>query len=352
MTAAIAIAAIGLWAGWGACALWFRLPFNRQVNQAAVATWLGLALLAASGFISGRTALTSVFGAASLVLLAWWWLGVRPSNDRDWMPEVAELTYGDITGDVVTLHNVRDFRWRTQDDYDARWTTRHYDLNQLESVDLVLSTWGRPAVAHAMVSFGFGAGSFVVFSVEIRRKRGDVFSEIGGFFRKYELSILASTEEDSLRVRTNVRGEEGYLYRVDMPLDGARALFVSYVRTASRLRQRPRFYNTLTANCTTLIWRLANQIVPGLPMDYRLLLSGYLPEYLDRMDALAGEGDVASRRRAGNYTSRALAAANTADYSRVIREGVPGIPRLDDPPACGEAQAVAGQHERPDSERE
>lgn len=349
MTTAIAIVAIIFWTAWGACALWFRLPFNRRTNRAAVTAWLGLALLAVSGLFLGRIAWTDPFGAASLALLAWWWLGVRPSNNRDWMPEVARLTNGDVAGDIVTLHNVRDFRWRTQDDYDVCWLTREYDLSRLESVDLVLSTWGRPSVAHAMVSFGFGAGSFVVFSVEIRRKRGDVFSEIGGFFRKYELSVLASTEEDSLRVRTNVRGEEGYLYRIDMPLDGARALFVSYVRTASRLRQRPRFYNTLTANCTTLIWRLANQIIPGLPMDYRLMLSGYLPEYLDRLDALAGEGDVASRRRAGNYTSRALATHDAADYSRVIREGVPGIPASE---SYSKAREVASKHEQLDSERE
>jgi hypothetical protein len=326
MALTVAIGAIiVLWTGWGACALRFRLPFGRPANQVVVAAWLGLAAWAVSGIALGRIPWVGPFGAVSLALLAWWWLGVRPSNDRDWMPEVAEQTYGGISGSIVTLHNVRNFRWRTRDDYDVRWETRRYDLDRLESVDLVLSTWGRPAIAHVMVSFGFGDDDFVVFSVEIRRKRGDVFSEIGGFFRKYELSVLASTEEDSLRVRTHVRGEEGYLYRVRMPLDGARALFTSYVRTASQLRQRPRFYNTLTANCTTLIWRLANQIIPELPMDYRLMLSGYLPEYLDRLDALAGEGDPASRRLAGRYTRRALAVRNADDYSRAIREGVPGI---------------------------
>ncbi|CAM5182578.1 hypothetical protein CDEF62S_01756 [Castellaniella defragrans] len=324
MTLAIAIVAIVLWTGWGACALWFRLPFSPLVNRTVVAAWSGLAAWTVSGLVLGRITWADPFGAASLVLLAWWWLGVRPSNHRDWMPEVAEQTYGDTAGSVITLHNVRDFHWRTRDDYDVRWRTRRYDLDRLESVDLVLSTWGRPAIAHVMVSFGFGNNDFVVFSVEIRRKRGDVFSEIGGFFRKYELSVLASTEEDSLRVRTHVRGEEGYLYRVRMPLDGARELFSSYVRTASQLRQRPRFYNTLTANCTTLIWRLANQIIPGLPMNYRLMLSGYLPEYLDHLDALAGEDDLASLRLAGHYTHRALATRNADDYSRAIREGVPG----------------------------
>lgn len=326
MTTIPGLAVIVLWAGWGACALWFRLPFGSLAKRAGIAAWLGLAGGAAAGIIGGEAPWATPFGAASVVLLAWWWLGVRASNDRDWMPEVARQTYGDIAHGIVTLHDIRDFRWRTQSDYDVRWKTDCYDLARLESVDLVLSTWGRPAIAHAMVSFGFGEGRFVVFSVEIRRKRGDVFSEIGGFFRKYELSVLASTEEDSLRVRTHVRGEEGYLYRVRMPLDKARALFASYVQTASRLRRQPRFYNTLTANCATLVWRLASQIMPGLPMDYRLLLSGYLPEYLDHLGALAGEGDLASRRQAGHYTARARATPDAADYSRAIREGVPGIP--------------------------
>ena len=120
-----------------------------------------------------------------------------------------------------------------------------------------------------------------------------------GFFRQYELSVLASTEEDSLRVRTNVRGEDGYLYRVHMPEGGARALFLAYVETANGLARQPRFYNTLTANCITIVYQLARRIVPGLPMDYRLLLSGYLPEYLYRIGGAARSGQRAglSRRR-------------------------------------------------------
>jgi hypothetical protein len=167
-----------------------------------------------------------------------------------------------------------------------------------------------------------------VFSVEIRRKLGDKFSEIGGFFRQYELAILASTEEDSLRVRTNVRGEEGYLYRVKMPEGASRSLFLSYVETASSLVHRPRFYNTLTANCTTIVYKLADQIVPRLPMNYRLLLSGYLPEYLYRLGALEGAESVAAYRLAGRYTERALATPVGEQYSRNIRRGVPGVGNL------------------------
>ncbi|MCP1402771.1 Lnb N-terminal periplasmic domain-containing protein [Achromobacter insolitus] len=317
-------------AAWGAAALWFQSPYRGRARAALPAAWLALAAAALSGLVLGHSFPAWLFGALLLALIAWWTLGVRASNDRQWMPEVARQTQGSIEGDIVTLRNVRNFDWRSRTDYDIRWETRTYDLTRLASVDLALSYWGRPAVAHAMVSFGFDDGQYVVFSVEIRRKLHDVFSEIGGFFRQYELAVLASTEEDSLRVRTNVRGEEGYLYRVHMPEGAARKLFLSYVETATRLVAKPRFYNTLTGNCTTIVYRLADEIVPGLPLDYRLLLSGYLPEYLYRLDALEGADSPEAYRQAGHYTRRARATSDAAEFSRNIRRGVPGISQTPD----------------------
>lgn len=312
-------------AAWGALALWFQPAGNGRTRALLPAAWLALAVVALIGLAWGYTLPAWGFGALLLAMLAWWRWGVRPSNDREWIPEVARVTQGSVQGDTLTLRNVRNFNWRTATDYDVRWDTRTYDLSRLASVDLALSYWGRPAIAHALVSFGFTDGQYVVFSVEIRRKLRDKFSEIGGFFRQYELSVLASTEEDSLRVRTNVRGEDGYLYRVHMPDGAARKLLLSYVDTASQLARRPRFYNTLTANCITIIYQLADRIVPGLPLDYRLLLSGYLPEYLYRLGALEGADSAAAFRRAGRYTDRARATTDAAEYSRNIRRGVPGV---------------------------
>ncbi|MGE8637422.1 MAG: DUF4105 domain-containing protein [Achromobacter sp.] len=318
----IAIALVG---AWGALALWIRAPLPRAARALLTLAWLALALAAVTA-LAWPDWLPAAYGfAVAVVALLVWWHTIRPSNNRAWIPEVARQTHGEVEGNRVTLHNVRNFVWRSRTDFTPRWETRRYALDELQSVDVALSYWNRPAIAHALVSFGFGHDRYVVFSVEIRRKQGDKFSEIGGFFKQYELSVIASTEEDSLRVRTNVRGEDGYLYRVNMPLDAARSLFLAYVDSANRLRDTPRFYHTLTANCTTIVFQMARRIVPGLPLDYRQLVSGYLPEYLYGLDVLQGADSVGQYRRLGRYTDRARASEIPAAFSRTIRQGVPGI---------------------------
>ena len=108
------------------------------------------------------------------------------------------------------------------------------------------------------------------------------------------------------------------------PRAGARALFLAYVETANGLARQPRFYNTLTANCITIVYQLARRIVPGLPMDYRLLLSGYLPEYLYRIGALRGADSARPIATPAAIPTRARATADAAQFSRNIRQGVPG----------------------------
>jgi hypothetical protein len=195
----------------------------------------------------------------------------------------------------------------------------------LNAVDMIMSYWSVPAIAHMLISFGFDDGEHIVFSVEIRREKHESFSEIGGFFKEFELSIIAADERDVIRVRTNVRGEDDYLYRVRMPLPAMRSLFLGYIDEANMLVRAPRFYNTITINCTTLVYHMMKRIVGYLPLDYRLILSGYLPEYVYRVGGLDQRYSFQELRAHGRITDRAKKADRSDTFSTDIRQGIPAL---------------------------
>jgi hypothetical protein len=313
-------------AAWGAVALWYQVPGGQGFKILGVLIWAAISVGAAACLWQGRAVLgLSAFALAFAALLLWWYL-IPPTNDRTWADDVARIATGSIDGNRVTMHNVRNFDWRSNEDYTQRWETRSYDLDRLESVDLIMSYWRGPAIAHMLVSFGFDAGSHVVFSVEIRREKGEAFSEIGGFFKQFELSIIAADEEDIIRVRTNIRGEDAYLYRVQMPRAAMRSLFMGYVDQANRLVTTPRFYNTITVNCTTLVYHMMKRIVGHLPFDYRVVFTGYLPEYVYQVGGLDRQFPLQVLRELGRITERAKMADRSSSFSADIRQGIPQLP--------------------------
>jgi hypothetical protein len=315
-------------AGFGALALWSHAPGGRLAAAALAGLWViwvgATGLLASADPRSWRA-----WGllAVGCLLLGLWWNAITPSNDRVWAADVARTLSAERRGSEVLLHNVRNFAWRSDEDYTARWETRRYDLDQLRSVDMALSYWMGPAIAHTLVSFGFADGRQLVFSVEVRKERHEQYSALAGFFKRYELALVAADERDILGVRARVRGEDLYLYRVHMPAPAMRALFEQYLDEAEALRATPRFYQTLTANCTTIVYAMMQRIVPGLPLDLRLLLSGYLPSYVQEVGALTPGYTLQELQARGRITDRALRAGPDADFSAAIRQGLPIHPR-------------------------
>jgi len=174
-----------------------------------------------------------------------------------------------------------------------------------------------------MISFGFDDGRHLVFSVEVRKSRDQEYSAVGGFFKQFETILVAAEEDDIIRVRTNVRGEDVYLYPLRIERATLRALLLSYVQAANRLAAQPAFYNSFTSNCTTIVHRMARQIDPGLPWDMRLLLTGYLPQYLQDIGALDRGVPISTLRRRARISERALAAPADGDFSRAVREVTP-----------------------------
>ncbi|MBS0378498.1 MAG: DUF4105 domain-containing protein [Proteobacteria bacterium] len=311
---------------WGLLALWFQAPGGPALRGILMLLWAVLAVTLLSSAWRGHPAVGFAGFALALGVLVLWWLTLRPSNDRDWAPDVARTAMAEVRGEELTVHDVRDFNWRTDHDFDVRWETRHYDLGAVRTLDMVTSYWESPAIAHVIFSFGFADGQQLAFSVEIRRESHEQYNEIGGFFKEFELSIIAADERDVIRVRTNVRGEDDYLYRVRLPQADIRALLLAYVQQMNALARTPRFYNTITVNCTTLVYHMMQRIVGRLPFSYRVLFSGYLPGYVYEVGGLDTRYPLAELKRLGRITERARAADARPDFSAAIRAGIPPLP--------------------------
>ncbi|OYR13949.1 hypothetical protein CEV33_0748 [Brucella grignonensis] len=306
-------------ATWASFAMWFQLPFGTAVRGSIIAAWLFIAIWVIAGerqFFCMRKRL--FFCLLALIFLGWW-ATIRPSLDRIWAPEVARTVTGKVDGDQVTLFNVRDFDWRTPEDFTPVWKDETYDLSKINSVDVYLSYWTGPAIAHTLLSFGFEDGRHVVFSGEIRKEHHEVYSAIGGFFREFELAMIAAEERDIVFLRTNVRKEDVYRYRVNLPPAGARELFLSYVEMGNELASEAKFYNTLSANCTTIIFTMARVLDPTFPFDYRILLSGYLPGYLYDHGWLENNGTLEEIEKRASIDEKAQAGGREG-YSERIRK--------------------------------
>jgi hypothetical protein len=312
---------------WGAGMLYFAGPGGPTLRPAlafAMGVW---ALLVIAALFSRRWRWRGILAfAVVLALLLGWWSTIRPSNDRDWQPEAARLPEATIEGDLVTVRNIRDFDYRTETDFTPRYYDRTFDMRRLDRVDLVAVYWMGPAIAHIFLTFGFGADHLAI-SIEARKERGEGYSSLGGFFRQYELIYIVGDERDLIRLRTNYRKgppEDVYLYRVQGPPENARRVFLQYMRAINRLRERPVFYNTLTTNCTNVILVNTRVNPEHLPFSWKILLSGYTPEYVYEQGRLDQSLPFDELRRRSLINAAAQAADQDPDFSRRIRAGLPG----------------------------
>jgi hypothetical protein len=255
-------------------------------------------------------------------------IGLRPSNNRDWQPDVAVLAFADIDGDRVTVHHIRNFDYRTETDYTPAYYDKTFELSKLESVDLFAVYWMGPKIAHTMLSFGFEGNEYLAVSIETRKEVGESYSTFRGFFRQYELYYVVADERDVVRLRTTFRKdppEEVYLYRIQAPIENGRRLFLEYMRRVNALKEQPEFYNTLTTNCTTTIWVNSKINEDHLPFSWKLIFSGYVPEYLYEHGRLVTNQPFDELQKQSLINSRAQAADDSPDFSRLIREGLPGF---------------------------
>jgi hypothetical protein len=271
-----------------------------------------------------------VAAATGLLLLAIglaWYFSRRPSNVRDWQRDVARVATAEVQGSRVLLKNVRNFAYRTRTDYDERWEEREYDLSAIDGLDLFFIYWGAPLIAHTIVSWSFADGRHLAISVETRKRKGQEYSALRAFFRQYELIYVVADEEDVIKLRTNVRGEQVYLYRLRTRPAAARALLVDYLGAVNAIARKPLWYNALLANCTSVIRERVIHAGGKVPFSWRLFANAYLPEFLYRRGELDTALPFEELKARSHVNARALAVRPGEDFCVRVREGLP-MPRI------------------------
>jgi len=265
--------------------------------------------------------------AAVFVVVAVAWSLIQPSHDRPWRPEVAVMPRAIIDGDNVRITGFRNFEYRSRDDFTPRYEERQVQLSHLTGVDFYVSYWKIGPVSHTFVSFIFDNASPVSISIETRPEVGEGFDPLASLFKQFELIYVAGDERDLVRVRTNYRDEDVFLYRLDTSPADARRLFLVYLQRINELADRPEFYHLLTNSCTINIIRYANAAGRTGSFDFRHLLNGFIDGYLYNSGRLNSPLPFDEIRRRSWINDAAQAAGNGEDFAQRIRASLPTVRR-------------------------
>jgi Domain of unknown function (DUF4105) len=310
--------------GWGTLAIYYNVPWE----------WLRLALALVflvfgiwAFWYSRRPLALAIFATLFLGVVVWF-SSIKPSHDRPWRPEVAVMPRAFIDGDRVRITGVRNFEYRSRDDFTVRYEEREVSLSHLNSLDFYVSYfWPDAVVAHTFVSFVFDNAPPISISIETRPEIGEGFDPIPSLFKQFELIYVVGDERDLVRVRTNYRKEDLFLYQVRTSPELVRRLFLVYLERINELADRPEFYHLLSNSCTINIVRYANLAGRVGRLDIRHILNGWSDRYLYRAGALDTSLPFEELRRRSRINEVAQAAGNAEDFSGRIRKSLPTPPR-------------------------
>lgn len=287
---------------WIAGAIYYDLCRGANWGRIVAASWIvGVIVM----FAEWRP-LWQPFCALLGILAAFlgWWLRLKPSHDRDWEPCVAVLPRAMRDGDAITIESVRNFDYRSLDDFVPRYETRIYHLANLKGVDIIVFNWGSALMCHPVLVFDFGQDGRICFSIETRYRRGQPFSLIRSLYRQQELIFLAADERDVILRRTKFGSPQmALLYHLNAPMEAVRATFLDYIATINSIYDTPRWYHGVCANCTTSFyrlpssrWRLDWRVLANVGLDRALYEDGLLDSGLsfEELQRLVYLNDIAN----------------------------------------------------------
>jgi hypothetical protein len=303
---------------WMAGAIYYDVCGGAKWGLVVAAVWVACAIVLLVNWSPLWQPLVVLVGLLAGFL--GWWLRLKPSHQREWEPSVARMPRAVVDGDAITIENVRNFEYRSRDDFIPRYESRTYHMANLKGVDIIFFNWGISLMSHPVLVYDFGSDGFVCMSIEVRYRKGQPFSFLRSLYRRQELIFLVADERDAILRRTKYgRPQKAHLYRFVATPEEVRTAFLDYVGAINSLYETPRWYHGLTANCTTTFYRLPNS---RCRLDWRVLANGRLDRALyedGRMDRTVSFPEL---QRAAYLTDVANAApeAGFGDHIRTELE--------------------------------
>lgn len=307
---------------WGFLAVYYSPIPWLWLRIAMAGMFLGIGVWALWRIQSARHGF-SAFAVIFIGVLALWSFK-QPSHERDWAPDVAIMPRAIIDGDRVTLTGVRNFDYRDKTHFTERWETREVQLSHLTGVDFFVSYWSKPGMmGHTFVSFIFDNAPPVCISIEARKEKGEPYAAIASMFKQYELVYVVGEERDIAGVRTHHRNESVFCYPLRVKPEGARRLFLDYLRSINELADKPVFYHLLSNNCTNNIKRHAAQEGRRSPFFWRVLLNGYADSLIYDLGGMDTSLPFAELKARSLINPAAMTGSLDEGFSERIRVNLP-----------------------------
>jgi hypothetical protein len=261
--------------------------------------------------------------AGVFLLVLVWFISIRPSHDRPWRREVTVMPRAIIDGDRVRLTGVRNFEYRSRNDFTEKYEEREVLISHLTSIDFFVSYWKIGPVGHTFLSFNFDNAPPVCISIETRPEVGEGFAPIASMFKQFELIYVVGDEHDLVGVRVNHRGEETFMYPIRTSPEAAQRLFRVYLDRINELADRPEFYHLLSNSCTINIVRYANVAGRVGRFETDQILNGFIDRYLYRSGRIDTTLPFEELRRRSHINEAVRDAADAPDFSERIRAALP-----------------------------
>jgi hypothetical protein len=307
---------------WGSLAIYYsNLPWA-ELRLVLTTLFAGFSIWAL--WFSRLKHPAAVFVAAFLAVCLWWTL-IPASHNRPWRQEVAIMPRATIDGDRIHISGVRNFSYRSRNDFTPSYEEREVQLSHLKALDFFVSYWREGWVGHTFVSFIFDNAPPLTISIETRPEVGEGFDPIASMFKQFELIYVVGDERDLVGVRANHRGETVYLYRLNTSVEDARRLLLVYLERMNDLADRPEFYHLLTNSCTINIIRYANAAGRAGSFDIRHLLNGLIDSYLYHSGRIDTTLPFDELRRQSLINAAARDAETDPNFSEIIRANLPNL---------------------------